>query len=882
MELPKHYNPREQEEKWLDHWKEQGVFSPNSSDEGPRYSIVIPPPNVTDILHLGHALNNVIQDVLIRYKRMRGFNTLWLPGTDHAGIATQNVLEKRLANEGKTKEDIGRKAFFDLAWQWKEEKGGTILEQLRQIGSSCDFTRTRFTMDEGFSNAVKETFIRLHEQGLIYTGDYIINWCPRCRTALSDDEVEHQDEAGKLWYIRYPLEDDRAKFITVATTRPETMLGDTGVAVNPEDPRFADLVGKNVILPIMNKPIPVVADYHVDPEFGTGCVKITPAHDPNDFEVGLRHDLPRVLAIEEDGTMAKMAGEYAGMDRFEARNKIIESLDKQGLLEKIEDHAHAVGHCYRCDTTIEPYLSNQWFVRMKPLAEPALALVRRGKVRIHPKRWEGVYFNWMENIRDWCISRQLWWGHRMPVYWCNDCGKYTVARQMPESCPHCEGGRLRQDENVLDTWFSSWLWPFATMGWPDINSDDLKAFFPTNTLSTANEIIFFWVARMIMASVHFMGELPFEDVYIHGTVRDNQGRKMSKSLGNGIDPLKVIDEYGRDALRFTMLFQAAAGQDIYLSIESFEEGRNFTNKLWNAARLLLSNIDGSWSLEDLRSARPVEPEDRFILSQLSQTVEKVEKAVDAFNLADGIKTLYGFFWNDFCSWYLEMIKPRLFDKKAGDPVSEIALRVLVDILHMLQPFTPFVAEELFGILRDNGILKTDITSITVAPFPPIQQENRDNDADRLFDVFREIVSQTRNFKAEIGLANQKKGDLNLIAPKDKQEYLKAIDDDLMRLARLEGVSFIDKKPDVACKAAVVTDIEVYLPLGDLVDIDKEIEKIDKEIARIEGQVKGTEKKLQNPQFTDRAPEHVVERERQKMRDMTDKLDKLRSQKKSFE
>jgi valyl-tRNA synthetase len=592
MELDKRYDHGSFETRWLKHWESKGLFTPGEKKSKRHYSIVIPPPNVTDVLHLGHALNNIIQDVLIRYHRQLGDDTLWLPGTDHAGIATQNMVEKELAKDGKRKEDIGRDEFTKMLWDWKAKKGDHILRQLYEIGCSCDFTRTRFTMDDVFSKAVKEVFVRLYDQGLIYRGDYIINWCPRCGTALSDDEVEHTERDGKLWYMKYPFEDDPASYLTVATTRPETMPGDTAVAVNPDDERFKNLIGKFLILPIVNRRIPVIADAHVDPVFGTGAVKVTPAHDPNDFAIGQRHNLPSVKVIAEDGKMNANAGELVGLDRYAARKKVIEIFESLNLLEKIETHKHSVGSCYRCDTTIEPFLSNQWFVKMKPLAEPAVWAVKRGLVKLHPIRWEGVYFNWMDNIRDWCISRQLWWGHQLPVFWCNKCGQFTVSVEMPSVCPHCNNQEdgFTQDKNVLDTWFSSWLWPFATMHWPDNESSDMKRFFPTNTLCTASEIIFFWVARMIMASVHFTGEVPFKDVFFHGTVRDNKGRKMSKSLGNGIDPLLVIDQYGRDALRFTMLFQAAAGQDIFISMDSFEEGRNFTNKLWNASRLFFQTL----------------------------------------------------------------------------------------------------------------------------------------------------------------------------------------------------------------------------------------------------------------------------------------------------
>ncbi|MFP4458552.1 MAG: valine--tRNA ligase [Candidatus Zixiibacteriota bacterium] len=880
MKLEKIYDPQKSESHWLKSWFDNGYFSPKP-DNREHYSIVIPPPNVTDVLHLGHALNNIIQDVLIRYHRAKGLNTLWLPGTDHAGIATQNMVERQLAKKNKRKEEIGRKAFSEMLWAWKEKKGGRILKQLKELGASCDFNRTRFTMDEGFSNAVKEVFIRLHEQDLIYRGNYIINWCPRCGTALADDEVEHQEENGKLWHMKYPYKHDKNKFVTVATTRPETMLGDTAVAVHPDDERYKDLVGKTVILPIIEREIPIVADTHVDPEFGTGAVKITPAHDPDDFEVGNRHKLDRIKVIGEDGKMTALAGDkIKGMDRYEARKKVVEIFDKLGLLVGIDEHKHAVGHCYRCDTTIEPFLSNQWFVRMKPLSEPAIALVRRRKVRIHPKRWEGVYFNWMNNIKDWCISRQLWWGHRMPVYWCDSCGKYTVAREMPEECPYCGAEELRQDENVLDTWFSSWLWPFATMGWPDYESEDLKAFFPTNALSTANEIIFFWVARMIMASIHFTGEIPFKDVYIHGTVRDEKGRKMSKSLGNGIDPLDVIDKYGRDSLRFTMLYQAAAGQDIFISMDSFEEGRNFTNKLWNSARFLLDKVEGSYKIAELSELDELEPEDEYILSKLHNTIYIVSKNIDQFNLAESIKAIYSFFWAEFCDWYLEMIKPR-FGQDESSTVEKVALNCFYHTLIMLQPFTPFVAEELFQKIKAEELLKDLSESITIEHFPDSDGSKISEDAEKDFEMFKQIVGSVRNIKASFGIAGQKSGELHIVAPDDDAKYLDNLLDDLRRLARLDNAVLSPEKPDGLCGNGVIGKVEIYLPLGDIIDVEKELNRIEKEIKHVESMIKSSESKLANENFVNRAPEEIVNGEKKKLEDLKIKQNKLISQKESM-
>ncbi|MDH4099815.1 MAG: valine--tRNA ligase, partial [Nitrospirota bacterium] len=652
QELSKAYEPAEVEKRWYPFWTEKGYFHAEASSNKKPYAIVIPPPNVTGSLHMGHALNNTLQDILVRWRRMSGDNTLWMPGTDHAGIATQNVVEKQLAAEGKKRDDLGREAFVERVWKWKEESGGIIINQLKRLGASCDWERERFTMDAGLSRAVREAFVHLYEKDLIYRGDYLINWCPRCHTALSDLEVEHEEQKGFLWHIRYPLADGSGHLV-VATTRPETMLGDTAVAVNPNDERYSAYIGKKVALPLTKREIPVIADEHVDTEFGTGCLKITPAHDPNDFEIGMKHGLPSLKVIDEGAQMNAEAGSYAGMDRYHARRTIVADLEKAGLLEKTVDHMHSVGHCYRCKTVIEPNLSKQWFVRAKPLAEPALEAVRSGKTRIIPQGWENTYFDWMENIRDWCISRQIWWGHRIPAWHCGDCGKVTVAKLDPDKCGHCGSANIRQETDVLDTWFSSSLWPFSTLGWPD-RTPELKTFYPTSTLVTGFDILFFWVARMMMMGIEMMGEVPFRDVYIHALVRDAEGQKMSKSKGNVIDPLIMMEKYGTDAFRFTLAAMAAQGRDVKLAEERIEGYRAFCNKLWNASRFVMMNLEGgSQQAAGGQLALP----DKWIVSRLQGTIVEVNAALDAFRFNDAANTVYQFLWSEFCDWYLELIKP---------------------------------------------------------------------------------------------------------------------------------------------------------------------------------------------------------------------------------
>ncbi|MFY9415827.1 MAG: valine--tRNA ligase, partial [bacterium] len=705
------YNPRVVEDKWYQYWMEGDYFRPTIDPEQEPFTIVIPPPNVTGALHMGHALDNTIQDVLIRWKRMTGVPTLWLPGTDHAGIATQARVVESLAQEGLTPQDLGREKFLERTWQWKEQYGGRIIEQLKRLGASCDWSRERFTMDEGCSRAVREVFVSLFEKGLIYRGDYIVNWCPQCGTAISDIEVEHEEEEGKLWHFRYPLIDGEG-YVTVATTRPETILGDTAVAVHPEDERYRDLVGKKLVLPGVGRQIPIVADPYVDPEFGSGAVKVTPAHDPNDFLIGLRHGLEQVVVMAPDGTMNENAGKYQGMDRLECREALVADFDREGYLVKVEDHLHAVGHCSRCDTTIEPLLSKQWFVRMKPLAEPALEAVRQGQIRFVPERFTKIYCDWLENIRDWCISRQLWWGHRIPVWYCQDCDEIIASREDLNQCPHC-GGEVEQDPDVLDTWFSSALWPFSTLGWPD-DTEDLNYFYPTSVLVTGRDIIFFWVARMIFMGLEFMQEEPFREVLIHGLVLDSQGRKMSKSLGNGIDPLEVIEEYGADTLRFMLMTSTTPGNDMRFYWERVENCRNFANKIWNASRFALMNLTDFQpeGIEEDQLAYSMA--DRWILSRLNRTIARVTEELEEYQLGEAATTLYEFIWGEFCDWYIEMIKPRLYAKEDGEGrrTSQYVLwKVLETTLRLLHPFMPFITEEIWQHLPHGG------PSICVAPWP---------------------------------------------------------------------------------------------------------------------------------------------------------------------
>jgi len=890
--MDKVYNPGVIEVKWQKFWEEKhfGYAPPDSGRES--YSIVIPPPNVTDRLHLGHALNNTIQDILIRFKRMQGYLTEWMPGTDHAGIATQNVVERKIGREmGKTRQELGREAFLREVWRYKEETGGTIIEQLKRMGCSCDWDRERFTMDEGLSRAVTEVFVRLYEKGLIYRGNYIINWCPRCQTALSDEEAEHRDVKGKLWYIRYPGKGGTPG-VTVATTRPETMLGDVAVAVNPGDERFRDIVGSTVILPIVNREIPVIADDFVDPEFGTGAVKVTPAHDPNDFEIGGRHHLEPVVVMNEDGTMNANAGApFDGVPREKAREMVVERLEALGLLVKIEDHTHAVGHCYRCDTVTEPYLSTQWFVRMKPLAEPAIRVVKEGRITFHPERWTKVYLNWMENIRDWCISRQLWWGHRIPVYYCNSCGETTVSREKVSTCSNCGGADVTQDPDVLDTWFSSWLWPFSTFGWPE-DTPELRVFYPTSTLSTASEIIFFWVARMIMAGLEFMGDIPFEKVYIHGTVRDDLGRKMSKSLGNGVDPLEVIESHGADALRFSMMVTTAQGQDVYISyprpgektknkFNTFDIGRNFANKIWNATRLILSNVTGT--LEPVESSGE-QLADRWIISRFNHVAKEITESLETFRFNDAAHTIYDFIWHDFCDWYLEIIKPRI--EEGGDEKAYVlrnAAAILAGAMQLLHPIMPYLTEEVWQRLHE-ALGEKPAESIMISSWPEPDESLIDPSAERRMETLKSLISTIRTIRNEMNVPLGKKADV-VIVPAD-EETRRLFFDNRSYILDLAGVNNItldtDAKRPPRSAAGISDKSEVFVILEGLIDIERERLRIDREIQRRRNFINSIETKLQNEGFLSKAPKEVVQQERTKLENLREELKKLMANQEALE
>jgi valyl-tRNA synthetase len=857
-------------------WEEAELFHvPAERVERP-YVISIPPPNVTGVLHMGHGLNHAIQDVLIRWRRMQRYDAVWVPGTDHAGIATQNVVERELAKDGVSRRDLGREAFVERVWAWVHEYGGLILEQQRKIGDSCDWKRTRFTLDEGLSRAVREVFVRLYEKGLIYRGEYIINWCPRCGTALANEEVEHRDEPGKLYHIRYPSAVEGEEGVVVATTRPETMLGDTAVAVHPDDPRHAARIGHDLVLPLVGRRLPVIADEYVDLEFGTGALKVTPAHDPNDFEIGERHELPRVNVLQADGSISAEAPEaYRGLDRFEARERVLEDLQAGGFLVEVEDHLHAVGHCYRCGTVVEPWLSEQWFVRMKPLAEPALAAYRDGRLRFHPEHFGKKYEHWMENIRDWCISRQLWWGHRIPVWYCDACGAEIASREDPPECPECSGD-LQQDPDVLDTWFSSALWPFSTVGWPD-ETDDLKALYPTNTLVTASEIIFFWVARMVMMGLEFIGELPFTDVVIHGTVRDHLGRRMAKSIGNGIDPLEVVERYGADAMRYTVLSGAAMGTDIQLNYQdldaAFAVGRNFANKIWNAARFALPYL----SEEDLATSpddRELELADRWILSRFRGTTIEVTEALEAFRLHDAASAVYQFGWRELADWYIELAKPRLGGER-GEASRSAASTTLAHALdgwmHLLHPIMPFVSEAIATRLPG----RSEKDTIVRGPWPEPPDSWEDAAAEAAFAELQELVGQVRNLRAAYGIDPSRQ--LTVLVRGGREvlaEAMAAERQGISGLARAVFQEAEDLPAEPGAHAVLQSGAELFLPLAGVVDVGRELRRLEKELARLEGILEGSRSRLESPAFLEKAPAEVVAREREKQTSLEERRDLL--------
>jgi valyl-tRNA synthetase len=856
-QLPSVYEPGQVERKWYKFWRERNYFAPSGDTNQPMFSIVMPPPNVTGSLHLGHALDNTLQDILTRWKRMQGYNVLWLPGTDHAGIATQAKVEEALAQEGLSRHDLGREKFVERVWEWKHLYGNRITEQLSLLGSSCDWSRERFTMDEGCSRAVREVFVDMYNKGLIYQGDYIINWCPKCHTAISDIEVEHEDTEGKLWYIRYPIEGSD-EYLVVATTRPETMLGDTGVAVHPEDERYSHLIGRNVMLPLMNRPIPVFADDYVDKEFGTGAVKVTPAHDPNDFEMGLRHQLPQIKVMDDGGVMNENAGQYEGLDRSECRQKVVADLEALGLLEKIEPHQHAVGHCQRCETIIEPMISKQWFVRMKPLAEPAIRRVVEGDIRFVPERFTKIYLNWMENIRDWCISRQLWWGHRIPVWYCDQCGEIICSKTDPDRCPSCESDQLRQDEDVLDTWFSSALWPFSTLGWPE-ETKDLETFYPTSVLVTGRDIIFFWVARMIFSGLEHTGQVPFYDVNIHGLILDAQGRKMSKSLGNGIDPIEVIDKYGADTLRFALITGVTPGNDVRFHWEKVENTRNFANKIWNAARFVLMNLEGYEPVEvaeeDLTLA------DRWIISRLANTAEDVTRLLEEYDLGEAAKTLYEFIWDEFCDWYIELAKIRLgqsADFHHRLVAQNVLLQVLFDTLRLLHPFMPFITEEIYQNLPGhNDTIMLDAWPVKGQVWPEALE-----DMQQLMSVIRNL----RNIRAEFNVApGTPINTIILVRDQGKMALFENNQVYMQRLAqvkKIEVVNNLDTKPAQAV-SALTAWTEIYVPLEGIIDIEREIVRLEKELKATEADLQRAESKLGNANFLAKAPQEVIAKENAK-------------------
>jgi valyl-tRNA synthetase len=906
-EIPTRYNPRDTEDKWYKFWEENNLFQAKPNPSKKPFCIVIPPPNITGILHMGHALNNTIQDLLIRYHRMKQEEVLWMPGTDHAGIATQNVVEKALAREGLKRQDLGREKFIERVEEWKEEYGSTIIKQLKKLGASCDWKRERFTMDEDYSKAVREVFVRLWNKGLIYQDNRVINWCPRCQTALSDEEAPYHEIKGNLYYLRYPFKENLEEFIVVATTRPETMLGDTAVAVNPRDKRYRKFIGKTLILPLMNREINIIADSIVDMKFGTGCVKVTPAHDLNDFELGHKHSLQFINVMNPDGSMNENAGGYRDMDRFEAREVILEDLKEKDLLEKIEPHSLSAGHCYRCHTIIEPYLSRQWFVKMRPLAKPAIEVVKRGKIKFYPKRWIKVYLIWMENIRDWCISRQIWWGHRMPIYYCKNCISQVddkqkgifVSKEKIEKCPNCGSTDIYQDEDVLDTWFSSWLWPFATFYWPfehivrhkaladarqssvaganrrahrtiSDKQKDLAYFYPTSVLVTAQEIIFFWVARMIMAGLEFMGEIPFKDVYIHGTVRDIEGKKMSKSLGNIIDPLKIIEDYGACALRFSLISITAQGQDVYLSKERFEQARNFANKIWNASRFILMNLDPSHINVDLCvffKKERLNLINRWILSRFYSVLKEENRALEDYKFNEAANLLYAFFWHEFCDWYLEIIK---FDIK--NRLNQVVMyKVLEKFLRLLHPIMPFITEEVWQRLNPQK------GSIMIQPWPHVQEQIIDKKVEKEAQSIFNAIAQIRNLRSAIEIKPEQKIKVS-IYPHTKIKH-RLVEDNrnlILSLAKLEDLNILslNKRPP-ATISTISNELDIYLHFTGLFDVDKERSKIQGKMQELTKLKNSKGKTLKNPEFLKKAPKDVIEKEKTALEELTNSIKRLR-------
>ena len=864
-ELDKQYSPQNVEDRTYKFWCDHKYFHAEVNPDKKPYTIVIPPPNITGQLHMGHALDETLQDILIRWRRMEGYETLWLPGTDHASIATEAKIVEAMRKEGITKEEIGREKFLERAWEWKAQYGGRIVEQLKKLGSSCDWDRERFTLDEGCSKAVREVFCKLYDKGLIYRGERIINWCPHCLTSISDAEVEYEDQAGHFWHLRYPFKDGSG-YLELATTRPETLLGDTAVAVNPNDERYKDMVGKTLILPIVHREIPVIADDYVDIEFGTGVVKITPAHDPNDFEVGLRHNLEVINVLTPDAKIVDDYPKYAGMDRYEARKAIVEDLQAEGALVEIEDYSHNVGTCYRCGTTVEPRVSKQWFVKMEPLAKPAVEVVRIGEVKFVPERFDKTYFHWMENIKDWCISRQLWWGHRIPAYYCDDCGEVMVSAQEVHTCSKCGGNHVHQDPDTLDTWFSSALWPFSTLGYPD-DTKELEYFYPTDTLVTGYDIIFFWVARMIFSGVEHMGQVPFHTVLIHGLVRDAQGRKMSKSLGNGIDPLLVIDQYGADALRFTLATGNAPGNDMRFSDEKVKASRNFANKLWNAARFVLMYLGNDYSYPGLPKDLAIE--DKWILSKVNTLAKEVTDNLERFELGIAVAKLYDFIWDVFCDWYIEIAKIRLQSGEGADTAKAVLVYVLTDILKLLHPFMPFITEEIYQAIPH------DTESIMISKWPEYDPTLSFADEEAQMEKIMDAIRAIRNRRAEMNIPPSKKS--KVYVETAFADVFAVGSEFIKRLAYASDVEIADAFGDLGNTVTIVTnDAKIYIPLGDLVDFEAEAKRLQKELAAAEEKLAFINKKLDNPGFVNKAPEKVVQQNRDEAAKLMEKIANLRS------
>ena len=864
-ELAKQYDPAEVEDRTYKFWCDNKYFHAEVNKDKKPYTIVIPPPNITGQLHMGHALDNTLQDILIRWRRMQGYEALWLPGTDHASIATEAKIVEAMRKEGVTKEEIGREKFLERAWDWKKQYGSRIIEQLKKMGSSCDWDRERFTLDEGCSKAVNEVFVNLYNKGLIYQGKRMVNWCPHCCTPISDAEVEYEDQAGHFWHLRYPFKDGSG-YVELATTRPETMLGDTAVAVNPNDERYKDIIGKTLILPIVHREIPVVADDYVDVEFGTGVVKITPAHDPNDYEVGLRHNLEIIDVMTDDGHIAEGWGKYSGMDRYECRKEIVKDLEAEGALIKVEDYSHNVGTCYRCHNTIEPRLSKQWFVKMSPLAEPAIDVVKDGKVKFVPERFNKIYYHWMENIKDWCISRQLWWGHRIPAYYCDDCGEVIVSKTEVHKCPKCSSEHIHQDPDTLDTWFSSALWPFSTLGWPE-NTEELKYFYPTNTLVTGYDIIFFWVARMIFSAVEHTENIPFDTVLIHGLVRDAQGRKMSKSLGNGIDPLEIIDEYGADALRFTLATGNSPGNDMRFSDDKVKASRNFANKLWNAARFVLMYLGDGYEYNGLPNDLAVE--DKWIISKVNTLAADVTANLEKFELGIAIQKLYDFIWDVFCDWYIEISKIRLQSGEGADTAKAVLVYVLTDILKLLHPFMPFITEEIYQALPH------DEEAIIISKWVEYDEKLNFSAEEAEIEKIMEAIRAIRNRRAEMNIPPSKKASV-FVETADTASFSAGVEF-IKRLASASDVSVAESFDDLGNVVTIITnDAKIYIPLGELVDFEAERKRLEKELAAAQDKLDFINKKLSNPGFVNKAPEKVVAQNREDAEKLSEKIESIKN------